>query len=274
MRIFIVTLLFFAAFTATAQDSTYDKLYREGTEALKMKDYKSAISIFLNTISSNPKSPLNEYAYVNLGYAYEQEGNLNEALQSYSNSLEINPASVNTLTQRAKILMLMDEIDAALSDYNSILQIEPKNGSALFFRAYIYSRDKEYDKAIADYHTLLAQEPDNDKARLSLALLYRKSGHINECTMLLEQLIEEHPTNAEYYIVRSNMEREDKRTMLAIMDAEKAIELAPENPEYRVLLAELLIESGNKKEAKEALNAAIAMGYNEENVMYLYNKCK
>ena len=274
MRVLIVTLLFFVAFTATAQDSAYNKLYCEGTEALKIKDYKSAISIFLNTISISPKSPLNEYAYSNLAYAYEQEGNLNEALLSYSKALEINPASVKTLSQRAKILMLMDQIDAALSDYNSILQIEPKNSSALFFRAYIYSRDKEYDKAIADYHVLLAQEPDNDKVRLSLALLYRKSGYINECTMLLEQLIEEHPTNAEYYIVRSNIEREDKRTMLAIIDAEKAIELAPNNPEYRVTLAELLIESGDKKAARESLESALSLGYDKETIIYLYNKCR
>lgn len=272
-KLIIITLLL-ATFTVSAQETKYDRLYREGTEAIKREDYNGAIELFTDAISCEPKSRMNEYAYANLAYSYERAGNLNDAFLSYSKALEINPSSVDLLIQRAKILMMMDEINAALSDYDNILLLEPQNTTALFFRAYIYNRDKEYDKAIADYHTLLAIDPDNNKARLSLAIIYYKRGRSNEGRMLLEQLIEEEPGNAEYYIVRSNVERENKRILSAIMDAEKAVELAPKNAEYRILLAELFIESDEKKKARECLDSAVKLGFDKIDLVHLYSKCR
>lgn len=271
MRQLSTIIMIMVAATVSAQ--SYEELFEQATQELKEERYAQAESLYLRAIAREPSHRLNEYAYSNLAFAQWTQGKAPEAIASYTKALALSPQSTQIMLQRARIYVEQGIIDSALVDYSNVLTTEPRNSHALFMRAYIYGQKEEYTKAYADYNALLAIEPSNNDARLSLALLYHKAGRLNDALMLLGVLIDGNPQNAEYYYARSNVHRKENLAALALMDIEKAIELAPQSAAYHIAHAQLLLDTGDRRAARKALDQAVASGEQPSTLVELYKQC-
>lgn len=74
--------------------------YKKGVQLLKMKSYDSALNMFHEALSYNPKS---SDAYYNIANIYVAKQNIDEAYNNYVKAIAINPRDYDAILQAAKI---------------------------------------------------------------------------------------------------------------------------------------------------------------------------
>jgi len=82
--------------------------------------------------------------------AAQNEGNLEEALKLFTESIEKNPTSSLTYGSRAALLLKMKRPNAAIRDCNRALQMNPDSAKALKVRGKAYRYIGQYEKAKKD----------------------------------------------------------------------------------------------------------------------------
>lgn len=121
--------------------------------------------------------------------AYSSEQNYQEALKDVNSYLQINPASIVALWQRAVCSAMVAEYekgltpkDAALrkagvmSDFDKLVELAPRNAYVLYCYGTFCARMQEYDKAIELFTKVIEQETQLSYAYYNRGLAYLASG--------------------------------------------------------------------------------------------------
>lgn len=102
--------------------------YNRGTYYVRIKQYDNAISDLKRSIELYPTQP---YAYHNLGAAYREKGELEEALKSFSKAIQLNKAAKEPLNPmhylgRASVYEAQRNWAAASNDYKMSCKLAGK----------------------------------------------------------------------------------------------------------------------------------------------------
>lgn len=97
--------------------------FQAGLQAYGRKDYPAAIEAFGRALQANPH---NAAAASNLGYAYYDMGNLNQARYFQQKAVEINPGYANAYYGLALALKKQGEPALARKAWQEYLRIEPR----------------------------------------------------------------------------------------------------------------------------------------------------
>ena len=163
--------------------------------------------------------------YHNLGYQYEQKGQLNEAIYAYTRAIQTDPGQIKSVYSRAALYEKMGKFQQALDDYTAAIQLDSRNLDLYYSRAYLYERMKKYYEAISDYSKIIQL---ND--RLSNPYLYRGKAYQyvkqNERALKdFEQAIKLNPENATCYFFRARLRQDIGELQAALDDYNHAIEI-------------------------------------------------
>ena len=163
--------------------------------------------------------------YHNLGYQYEQKGQLNEAIYAYTRAIQTDPGQIKSVYSRAALYEKMGKFQQALEDYTAAIQLDSRNLDLYYSRAYLYERMKKYYEAISDYSKIIQL---ND--RLSNPYLYRGKAYQyvkqNEKALQdFEQAITLNPENATCYFFRARLRQDIGKQKAALEDYNRAIEI-------------------------------------------------
>lgn len=169
--------------------------YLKGSIYKETGDTAKAISSFETAIEQDNK---NYGAFLDLGLIYGARKNT-IALEYYDNAISINPARVDGLYAKAKLLQDLDKTDEAIALYNRILKADslhefsfynigaieleikkdakaaleyftkainanPKYAEAYFARGVCYQELKDRNNAFADYNMCLQLKPNYEPA--------------------------------------------------------------------------------------------------------------
>ena len=100
-----------------------------------------------------------EEKYYDKAHGYFDKGDFEKAIEYLDKLLEINPNSIDALSNKGITLNNMGRFDEALSYYNKVLEIEPNNTITLINKAYILMHDiKDYEEAVKYYNILLKMD--------------------------------------------------------------------------------------------------------------------
>ena len=100
-----------------------------------------------------------EEKYYDKAHGYFDKGDFEKAIEYLDKLLEINPSSIDALSNKGITLNNMGRFDEALSYYNKVLEIEPNNTITLINKAYILMHDiKDYEEAVKYYNILLKMD--------------------------------------------------------------------------------------------------------------------
>ena len=103
--------------------------------------------------------------YYNRGWARDELGQVEAALEDYGAAIAIQPDYVRAYIARGYSHGRMGQLDAAIEDYSLVLRVEPEDFIALFNRGLAYEQQGKLDLATADYRAALRQRPDDARLR-------------------------------------------------------------------------------------------------------------
>ncbi len=239
---------------------TYGELVTGALDAARKDSLKQAENLFKQALKSDPANMRNALLFNNLGTIQKRMGKTDEAIDSYTLSLNITPYSVVTLLARASLYMEKNLFDLAYVDYCNVIDIDKTNKDALLFRAYIYMQRRDYGAARTDYNALLLDDPENEAARLGRALLSQKEMKYKESLEDFNRLVADHRRDTSYLKGRATLAIEMNTLDLALLDLENAAEITPDDPEIYVMCGEIYLQQKKKREAYMAFEKAIELG--------------
>ncbi|MBK9108910.1 MAG: tetratricopeptide repeat protein [Saprospiraceae bacterium] len=113
-------------------------------------------SLWDNAIRSYPGAK----AYTNRAYLYQQQGQLEKALQHYQTSLKYNVIDAEVYYNMGVIYFNLNKDSFALTSYGTALQYKPEYEEAFNGRGSVYARMGQHEKAYADFNKCLSLDPN------------------------------------------------------------------------------------------------------------------
>lgn len=152
--------------TAVEQDQEYYNAYIQlgilcaaKKNPLAVQYYKNAIRIQVNSAE----------AWYNLGKCYQDMGDWTNALATYTNLLQIDPASKNAHYNIGVIhLVNFKKYDLAISHFTEAINIEPKYVQAYYGRGVCYQSKGDVKHAVIDFQACLDINPKFEPAQIAL----------------------------------------------------------------------------------------------------------
>lgn len=159
---------------------------QKGIDALEVKkgkaDFAGAIKHFTAATEAYPKSPT---VWFNLGLAYQQMGDDENAVKNYNAALQIESTYARPVINKAAIYANKLEYNRAIDVCEKFLEENPKDKAALSAVAGFYLKKLDFMKAIESVRKILIQEPANVDALKNLGMIYlikKDSGLANMVT--------------------------------------------------------------------------------------------
>lgn len=147
----------------TDSKERFQKILDQAHSSAWEEEWESAISLYQRATQLDPKQAS---AWLGLGYAQLQVGNLQEAYRAYQQASQLQPQDSVPLEKLAQIAAQMGSTDQA-AQYG-------------FLAAEILLKNREVQKALDNLSFVTRCKPDEIKARLYLAKLYEKMGQVNQ----------------------------------------------------------------------------------------------
>ncbi len=165
---------------------------------------------------------------------YLQQGNVlrdlkryQEAIDSYSRALALNPDLAIAYNNRGATYKDLKQYDKALTDFNKAIVLNPGNEKAYYNRGATYYGLKQYDKALVDYNKAIALYPDYVLAYNGRGLTYYGLKQYDKALVDYNKAITLYPDFARAYNGRGNIYSDLKQYDKALVDYNKAITLYP-----------------------------------------------
>ncbi|GEM_PF-1212377 len=153
-----------------------DTYLQRGAEAFQNEQIEMAIA---ETLCARAAAPDNAVVYNNLAYFQVRLGNFDEAFANYTESLRLDPDSVNTRVNRGDLLLDQGDSQAAIVDYDRAI--------ALQATAYIHNRRgiahfnlDDFAAAEADFSAAITFDADDANFVRNRAVARFQQGRYDE----------------------------------------------------------------------------------------------
>ena len=208
-------------------------------------NYKKAID-FLNT--SLELNYNQERTHMLLGYTFKQLGKEDDAINCFSNSINVNPDFYESYVQLGQIFHLRKDTLAVVY-YNNALRIDSNNSILLYNKALFYQDMKQWNKALDAYAQLHKVDPFNSNGHYNLGFIHMELRLYDIAVNNFSDAIYSNSEFYEAYYSRGNCFENLGNILQAESDYKRAIEL---NPKYNFAIEALesLIKNNNKYNKK------------------------
>ena len=197
-----------------------------------------------------------------------------DSVKTLMEQIRLHPQNIDLRLKKAEANINLQQWDYAISEYGDVLRLDEKNLAALYFRAYCYTQQHHYDLAKVDYETFIMIDPLQLSAHLGLAHILQKLGRKADTIDQFNRCVQLFPDSAEAYAGRAAFETEQQQYDVALYDWDEAIRLHPSEAGYHVSKADVYLRQGRRKEARAALDAAVASGVPRASLLDWYARCK
>lgn len=135
----------------------------------------------------------------------------------------------------------------------------PRDADFGFYLGSLAVQRKDFASAEASFRKVVAVRPADAMAFNNLAALLLQQGKPGALE-LAEKANQLAPNRSPYLDTLASAQAAEKHLQDAVVSQQKAVALAPEVPAYRLGLAKLLIDAGNRSQAREELQKLSALG--------------
>jgi tetratricopeptide (TPR) repeat protein len=228
----------------------------KGRHYLVAQSYEKARVEFQNALQIDPKYAL---AYYELGVTEEKLGHLPQAVQAYTNAIDLTPQHdyLDATTALAKLMAMYGAPERAQELIKVALQKHPDQPELLALRAVARKQLKDLAGAIADAERATQLAPRNEDAIAALAGLYQTQGEADKARALIERAVQDIPGSTDLRFMLAQIYSDDGRLADAEAQYRKIAELQPADPAHRLRLAQFYSKTNQLDAAETALRGAV-----------------
>lgn len=206
--------------------------------------------------------PDNVDAQNNLGVAYFQLGDLDEAEAAWKKVLALQPGRNDVAMNLGTLALRRKDYAAAQASFSKVVKAEPDNARAWSFLAEAAESNKDPAIASSARMRALDLQPDNGTLRLQTGQQLYQAGRLSEAAKVLQPLKDQGEAGAEFLLgvlaYRSGR-FEDSRERF-----ESALKDRPDYPEARFNLAITFYDQGRFPEALDQFKAVLKQHPDDE----------
>jgi tetratricopeptide (TPR) repeat protein len=201
----------------------------------------------------------NDVAHFNLGNAYQQKGETDQAMAQYQNALQINPGYAEAQYNIGDLLLRKGRLDEAMVHFQKAVQIEPDYAQAHYTLGIALWQTGRTDEAIASYQRAVQLRPDYADAHYNLGTSFLQQGKMDEAILHFQKALEIKPDNAQADNNLGAALQERGRLDEAIASYRKAAQLRPDYADAQFNLGRALLQKGRVDEAISHLQEVVQM---------------
>jgi Tfp pilus assembly protein PilF len=232
---------------ATAQQQTSESSFARAVELQQSGDLEAAIRAYREFLQVDPQSV---EALSNLGAVYARLGRHSEAVEQYRRALELDSHNIPIRFNLALAYYKSAQFPDAASELNQVVSAQPENQNAMLLLADCYLRMGENEKVIELLSPLQASR-GSDQAFLYLlgtALIRERQP---EGQVLVDKILR-NGESAEAHLMLGTAELMANDDAGALKELARAIELNPSLPSAHAFYGRALLDTGNRSQAMEA----------------------
>lgn len=188
---------------------------------------------------------------------YEKEGKLDEAVNKYTEAINLKPDDWTGYNYRAKVNFHRGLYDDAIADISRAISLSPQSLSAYAVRANCYEAKGLYDKAIIDYGVALSK---TNKIDVDIYLTYYQRGRTYFLNKQYQEAIDDFSQSismaqklkeqtTDIYKLRAQSYLELKKYKEAVTDFESYLSSNPNDVEAILLQGKALLKNGQQEQA-------------------------
>lgn len=279
--------------TRTGHTVWADRYDREMKDVFEVQDdiarsITQALRISLSpqeekTIAQKPTDNLQAYDYFLRGRSYTRRENLEFALQMFEHAIKLDSDFAMAHAGIANVCGMLFElhgrdprwIERGLAAANRASELEPQLPEALSARARIFLAQHQFSDAIDYARKAIDRKLDCEGAWDVLGRALFTADRWKEAAELVDRAIEVCGDDYNVYIPYLNAlsalgetERVNTLRKKLVVTLEHQIDVVPEDVRARMLLANTYAFLGNKNDAAEQLEKAVAMRPNDASTLY------
>lgn len=227
--------------------------------AFQQSDFEKSIELY-KRLMDTPNPPSNTFN--NLAQAYEQKGDLDQAIVTLEKGLEKNPHHLKMQINLGRMAAKKGDLKRARVILENAKDRDPEYPLPVFYLAQVLTKMEEYEKALALYQSLkkddknevilnnegvlleilgknkeaidiyknaLKLAPNQLKSRQSLADIYYRNGWHQDALDEYQRVIEINPSSSEAYFKIGNIHMKYQEREKALASWEKSLELDNNN---------------------------------------------
>lgn len=171
----VATIFWVFASAAVAAESTsmFGAWYSDAYKKYYAGNYAEGLAVIDRELKEHPRSTL---AISMRGLFLQSSGRNKEAIETYSQSLAIDPDDVFALQGRSGAYQHLLDYPKAIKDLDAAIQLEPENGCLFNNRAICYEYQGNLDNALRDYNKACKLHPTESRHYLRRSSVYFKLG--------------------------------------------------------------------------------------------------
>jgi len=145
--------------------------YNRGWARDEKGDFDGAMQDYTEAIRLKP-----DYAdaYNNRGIARKAKGDVDGAIQDYTEAIRLRPDDADPYNNRGIARKVKGDVDGAIRDYNEAIRLKPDDAKAYSNRGAAHKAKGDPDGAIQDYTTAIRLKPDYANAHYNRAIAWKQ----------------------------------------------------------------------------------------------------
>lgn len=263
-KVYIFYFIFFAGFSLNSYSQNVKKLIRNGNDLLMQKKFTEAVEQFTQVLEIQPD---NIDAFTQRANAYEKLGELDKAVQDLDKAVALNEKDYFSFFKAGRIYYAIGEYESALDRLKSAVNIRKNYTEALSLKIDVQLHLKQYSSALSDAKTLLRYK-ENAVNFYKYGLINELSGNFPDALKAYKNAISKSHSFFEAYTSLADLQRRMKNLPQALQNANTAIQI---NPEFiKAYKVRSLIFSGQMKypEAINDISTAIMLNPDNEDAYF------
>lgn len=155
--------------------------------------WRNSVTLFQHAILVTERNYL---MYNNLGAAFFQQGNLNEAMACFEKSTRIKPDYADAFNNMGFVMALRGKQDQAVFYYLKALKNKPDSEKAHTNLANTLTAQEKLDEAVYHYREALKIRPDDADAHINLGIALARQRHVEEALYHFREALRIRPDHA------------------------------------------------------------------------------
>jgi tetratricopeptide (TPR) repeat protein len=201
----------------------------------------------------------NYLAYNNLGFYLSGQGKIDEALENYQMSVQINPNYEDALNNLGYALAGQKKFNDSLPYYEAALRVRPNHTEVHNNLGNALSELGRIDEAIRHYRIVLEQKPDHADAHNNLGIALAMQGKLDEAIPHFMDAIRFKTDYASAHSNLGNAFAAQHKFEEAIGEYRESLRLKPDDAQAHNNLGNALAEQGNLDEAIKEYTKALQL---------------